>query len=336
MKENKKNNLIIKNMNNIKKECRLKFFPVSIFSIVFGLLGLTIVFEKLEKIWKSNESFSETLLLISTSTLVIFFLTYLAKIIFHFDEVKKEFNHPVKLAFFPALSVSFLLSSISFLEFRPDIAKILLWIGATLQLIFTIKIISLWINHPKFKLDHLNPAWFIPILGNVLVPISAMYFGYTEISLFFFSIGFWFWIIVMTLFFNRIIFHGQMAERFVPTLFILISPPFIAFIAWSKISGGVDVFGKILYFFGLFLFMILLSQAREFLKIRFYLSSWAYSFPIASMTIATILMYRGTKIENYKYLAYVFTIFLFILIVILGQKTFKAIRKKEICVEEDH
>ena len=320
----------------MNKQCRIKYFPVSIFSIVFGLLGLTIVFEKLEEIWGSNGSFAETLLLISAVVLGIFSLAYLAKTIFYFGEVKKEFNHPIKLAFFPALSVSFLLLSIAILEFFPLWAKYSLWIGATLQLIFTIKIISLWINHPKFKLDHLNPAWFIPILGNVLVPISAMHFGYTEISLFFFSIGFWFWIIVMTLFFNRIIFHGQMAERFVPTLFILISPPFIAFIAWSKISGGVDVFGEILYFFGLFLFMILLSQIKEFLKVKFYLSSWAYTFPIASMTIATILMYHGTKIENYKYLAYIFTIFLVLLVIILGQKTFKAIQKREICIDEDH
>jgi hypothetical protein len=38
-----------KNMTE-KQQCRIKYFPISIFSIVFGLLGLTIVFEKLEKI----------------------------------------------------------------------------------------------------------------------------------------------------------------------------------------------------------------------------------------------------------------------------------------------
>ena len=319
-----------------EKQCRIKYFPVSIFSIVFGLLGMTIVFEKLEKIWGTNGSLAETLLLVSGIILGIFFAAYLAKIIIYPKEVVEEFNHPVKLAFFPALSVSFLLLSISILGILPIYAKYALWIGAGLQLLFTIKIISIWINHPKFKLDHLNPAWFIPILGNVLVPISATHFGYSEISLFFFSIGFWFWIIVMTLFFNRIIFHGQMAERFVPTLFILISPPFIAFIAWTKIIGEVDIFGKILYFFGLFLFMILLSQAKEFLKVKFYLSSWAYTFPIASMTIATILMYHGTKILNYKYLAYVFAVFLVLIIFSLSLRTFKAIKDREICIYEEH
>ena len=68
-----------------KQQCRIKYFPVSIFSIVFGLLGLTIVFEKLEGIWGTNGSFAETLLLISATVLGIFFLAYLAKIIFYFD-----------------------------------------------------------------------------------------------------------------------------------------------------------------------------------------------------------------------------------------------------------
>ena len=320
----------------MKKECRLKYFPISIFSIIFGLLGLTIVIEKLEKLWKINNIYSESLLLFSFLIFSLFLISYLLKIFIYFNEVKKEFNHPVKIAFFPALSVSFLLFSIAILEFMPDISEIFLFFGATLQLIFTLKIIGIWINHQKFELKHLNPAWFIPILGNVLVPISASHFGYTEISLFFFSIGFGFWIIVMTLFFNRIIFFGQLAERFIPTLFILISPPFIAFIAWTKINGEIDIFGKSLYYFGLFLFMILVVEIKKFLKVKFFLSSWAYTFPIASMTIGTILMYYRTKILYYKYLTYFFAIILIVLISILFIKTISAIRKREICIEEEH
>jgi len=327
---------MIKKIKNTHKECRLKYFPVSAFSILFGFAGLTIVIQKLEEIWKNNFIFSDVLLIISMIIFGIFMFSYVYKIFFHWEEVKKEFAHPVKLSFFPALSVSFLLLSIAFLKDYANIAEWFLWIGAILQLIFTIKIIGVWINHEKFKLDHLNPAWFIPILGNVLVPISATHFNYMEISWFFFSIGFWFWIIIMVLFFNRIIFHGQMADRFIPTLFILISPPFIAFIAYTKLVGEVDIFGKNLYFFGLFLFMILISQWKVFSKVRFYLSSWAYTFPIASLGIATILMYHGTGLVFYKYLVYLFTMLLILIIGVLILKTFEAIKKKEICLDEEH
>jgi tellurite resistance protein TehA-like permease len=54
------------------------------------------------------------------------------------------------------------------------------------------------------------------------------------------------------------------------------------------------------------------------------------------MAIATILMYHGTKILNYKYLAYIFTILLVVIIGVLIIKTFKAIRNREICIYEEH
>ncbi len=319
-----------------KKQCRLKYFPVSAFSILFGFAGLTIITQKLEEVWKMDLGISKWLLLISMIIFVIFGTSYLYKMIFHWDEIKKEFSHPVKLSFFPALSVSFLLLSIAMLKNYENIAEYFLIIGSILQLFFTIKIIGIWINHDKFKLNHLNPAWFIPILGNVLVPISATHFGYTEISWFFFSIGFWFWIIVMVLFFNRIIFHGQMADRFIPTLFILISPPFIAFIAYTKLTGKVDIFGKNLYFLGLFLFMILVSQWKVFSKVKFYLSSWAYTFPIASLSIATVLMYHGTKLIFYKYLSLIFAAILVLIIFLLFIRTIKAIKNRELCLYEEH
>jgi tellurite resistance protein len=82
--------------------------------------------------------------------------------------------------------------------------------------------------------------------------------------------------------------------------------------------------------------MILLSQIKDFLKVKFYLSSWAYTFPIASMSIATILMYHGTKIENYKYLAYLFAGLLVLIVGILFIRTIKAIKDREICIYEEH
>ena len=77
----------------------------------------------------------------------------------------------------------------------------------------------------------------------------------------------------------------------------------IGFISYIKlmeqaISGfELDSFARILYYVALLLFMLLLVQYRQFVKIPFYLSWWAYSFPTAAITIATVLMAAKTGLS---------------------------------------
>lgn len=64
--------------------------------------------------------------------------------------------------------------------------------------------------------------------------------------------------------------------------------------------GELDTFARILYFSGLFLTMLLFSQARCFLKLRFSLSWWAYSFPLAAISIASMAMYQQSAEPVYR------------------------------------
>ena len=144
-----------------------------------------------------------------------------------------------------------------------------------------------------------------------------------------------FWIILLVIFFNRIIFHHPLPEKLVPTLFILIAPPAVGFIAYVKLVGEVDAFARILFYFALFLTFLLFSQVKSFAKIKFYFSWWAYSFPISAITIATTLMYHQTELVLFKYLAFIFLGILSLVVLFLLIRTLKAMKMKEICVEED-
>ncbi len=95
---------------------RLQFFPVMMFSIIMGLAGLTIVYKKASEIFGLNVMFSDGLTLLTSLLFFTILLTYLAKIILYFYEVKKEFSHPIRINFFAAISISFLLLSIVYKE----------------------------------------------------------------------------------------------------------------------------------------------------------------------------------------------------------------------------
>ncbi|AEM72836.1 SLAC1 anion channel family protein [Caldicellulosiruptor acetigenus] len=322
-------------MNVTTETNRLENFPISFFSVVMGLTGFTITLQKAQKLFGINQIYSKVSLYISVFIFILLFVFYLLKILFYLDKFKEEFSNPIRLNFFPTFSISLLLLSVAFLEENIKISKVLWIIGMVSHLLLTIIVISQWIQQTHFNLQHYNPSWFIPVVGNIIVPIAGVEHAQQEISWFFFSIGIVFWISLFTIFLYRIIFHHPLSQKLVPTLFILIAPPAVGFISYVKLTGRVDEFAKIVYYVALFLVILLLAQVRLFLNVKFYLSWWAYSFPMAAISIATFLIYTKLKFEAYKYLfGVLFTLLIFIIIV-LSVATLINIFKKNICIEEE-
>jgi tellurite resistance protein len=313
---------------------RLKNFPISFFSVVMGLTGFTIGLQKAVVLYGLPTELPTFFLGLSSTIFLTIALGYSLKLWFSCDEVKKEFNHPIKINFFPTISISLLLLSVAFLPINPEISRYLWYTGTILHFIITVKIIGAWMHRDTFKIHQMSPAWFIPAVGNILVPVAGVSLANPEISWFFFSVGLCFWIILLTVFFNRMFFHESLTEKLLPTLFIVIAPPAIGFISYVKLTGGIDSFSKILYYFALFLALLMLSQLTIHYKIRYYLSWWAYSFPLAAISIASVLMYHETKMSCYKNIFSFFMTLLSLLIVLLIYKTVRAIINKEICVED--
>jgi len=148
-------------------------------------------------------------------------------------------------------------------------------------------------------------------------------------------VGIIYWMILLVIVLYRMFFHAPIAERLMPTLFILFAPPAIGFIAYVRLTGGgLDAFARVLYYFSLFMFFLVLYQLPRLLKIRFYLSWWAYSFPMAAKTLASFLMMSLVNDPFIKFIAWFEMSFLTLIIFILVMKTVQAIGRHEICVED--
>lgn len=312
---------------------RLKFFPVAWFATIMGLAGLAIAWHRAEHLLGLGFAISPYLFWVASAAFCVLAALYAIKIVRYPAEVKAEIGHPVKLAFVPSFSIALLLLSIASLQFLPQISFGLWVIGATLHLALTLYVLASWIHHTKYEIAHLNPAWFIPVVGNILIPIAGVQHASADISWFFFSLGLFFWPILTALIFYRLIFHGSLPERFMPTLFIFIAPPAVGFISWVSLSGGLDHFGRILYFVGLLFTLLVLTQIRYFTRLKFFLSWWAYSFPLAAITIATLLMYKLTGMNFYAGLGSVLLGLVTLVVSGLTLRTAIAVVRREICLE---
>ena len=316
-------------------ERSLEGFPVQLFAVIMGLSGLVIAYGKAYHFFGFPEIIYYSLLILDTALFFLIFSAYILKWIKYPQAVKKEFNHPIKSSFVATISISFLLISIAFYDFAPTVSVSYWYIGAPLHLYFTYKTMKFWIFN-EFQITHISPAWFIPIVGNVLVPVIGVDLMPEEVSIFYFALGIFFWIVLFTIIIYRMIFHHPMPKRLIPTFFILIAPPAVGFISYFRLTfGSIDFFSLTLYFIALFTFIQMLIMINVFLKLEFFISWWAYTFPMAAITIATMLIYMAYR-NPLTYISSIF--FLFVTTVVVGivaYKTLQAAREGKICVIEE-
>jgi len=225
--------------------------------------------------------------------------------------------------------------SIAYYDYAPTLSILFWYIGAPLQLFFTLTIIRYWI-HNKFKVVHSNPAWFIPIVGNVLVPVVGVEAAPMFVSIFYFTIGIFFWFIFFSIVMYRIIFHHPLAKKLIPTLFIFIAPPAIGFISYFRItSGSIDMVSMFLYFVALFTLLLLLFMVKMYDRSQFFISWWAYTFPLAAITIATLLLHMAIQSPVTRYGSFILIAMTTGVVGFVALKTYQACRQETICILEE-
>ena len=166
----------------IEAHNRLEHLPVTLFAVLMGLFGLALALHAAEASYLWARPLALGMPWIGLAVFVLIAALYAAKAVRYPQAVAAEWHHPVKLAFFPTISISLLLMATAFSTSYPGMAEFVWIFGVAGQGALTLAVISGWISHRSFPVGHLTPAWFIPAVGNVIVPVAGVGFGWTEVN----------------------------------------------------------------------------------------------------------------------------------------------------------
>ena len=303
------------------------------FAIVMGISGLTIALQKSAEFLGLPSIIGYSMMFVALGLFAIISLIYLTKLLRYPKAVINEWKHPVRINFFSAISISMLMLAIIT---RHDFHTMGAWFwyaGAAMHTYMTLYTITFWINHNQ-EIAHSNPAWFIPIVGNVLVPVGGIGLAPHAMLMYYFSVGLFFWIIFLAVIMNRIIFHHQLAQKFLPTLFIMLAPPAVAFISYFKLYHTIDLFAHFLYSIALFFTFMLAFMFKRFLGLKYFISWWAFIFPLSAMAIASMVMYHKTHDDFSLYMSYIMLAVAILMTLIVLYQTITHMFKHEICIQE--
>ena len=268
----------------------LEFLPVSLFGAIMGLTGLSFSWEWAGAAWGVPTYIKDTIAAVAFLSFVALTATYLIKWIKYPALVKKEFQHPVSVSFFATFIISLLLIPGLLLPYSVTAATIMWSIGAILMFVFSGFVLRKWLDHPQDPANAM-PAWVIPIVGTLDVPLVGFRLpvtGIHQICLAFFAIGVVFSLIFLTIIISRLLFQPPLPEALQPTLLILVAPFALAFSGYQSLTGLQDLTASVFFYFDLFLFLIFGSKIFLLaVCCPFRVTWWAVSFPLVAFTIAT-------------------------------------------------
>lgn len=263
-----------------------KSLPVSLFGSVMGLSGLSVAYGHLSAM---HPAFAPLQMAVDGFTLLVFVLLggiYLGKWIFYPAQAKGEFTNPLTKSFFGTITISLLLLPQVIHKYAPTMAFYLWVLGVTGTFLFALYMVYFWVE-TKHAPQQLTPAWIIPVVGTLDVPLASHLFTGSYIPFVNFSalaIGLFFAVPLLTLIFSRVIFIEKLPHKLMPTLMILIAPFSVGHLAYMATFGHLDAMAFGLFILGIFLFLSLLPQLFRITQVcPFKVSWWAISFPLAGV-----------------------------------------------------
>ncbi|WFS03610.1 hypothetical protein [Rhizobium tumorigenes] len=137
--------------------------------------------------------------------------------------------------------------------------------------------------------EHMLPALLIPGVATLDIAVtgSAMPFPWAhEINLLAFAVGSVIAGVLVVLIFGRLRHEVSLPLAMRPSLLILIAPFSVGFLAYTNLTGRIDMFASSLFYFALFLLLVLVPKILC-ARIPFSVHWWAIGFPLAAMSLAS-------------------------------------------------
>nr|WP_307992242.1 TDT family transporter [uncultured Niameybacter sp.] len=230
------------------------------------------------------QSYGEMYRNIMGAIALILFIGATVKFACDMPGLKNELDNPVAASVFPTYSMGIMLLATYIKPYSPNVAYVVWSVGIllhiTLIIIFSMKYIR------NFSMKKVFPSWFIVYVGIAVAAVTGKAFNQTvgQVAFLFAVIAY---LVLLFVISKRVLIVKEIPEPALPTLVIFAAPGslclagylnsfdnknFIVFILLLVVSQGFYIFA--------------LSKLVNLLKLKFYPSYSAFTFPLVISALA--------------------------------------------------
>ena len=317
-------------LRDIKCKCQvIKNFTPSWFASVMGtgILAITSLF------YSQYIPFLKNLAYILFYFNIILFFTllipWILRWIFFKKEALKDLEHPVLSNFYATIAIGMLVLAADFIVIGRNIemGEVFWFAGTLFTVFFGILTPYIMFKGEHVKLDHINPAWFIPPVGLIVIPIAGSliiphvsgmvrefvilfnYFGW--------GAGFFIYLSLLAIAMYRFILHRPLPNILAPTIWINLGPigaGTVALVNLVKNSSFITiqkpffVFGFLFWGFGIWWVIMAIALTLHYikrLKLPYAMSWWAFTFPLGAYVAASHTISLLFRLQLIDYIGFV-------------------------------
>jgi tellurite resistance protein len=257
--------------------------PIRFAPAVMSLFGLALAWRALSDLGGWESGFGR---LISIGALLLGLVTFGSIVLHQFQKgaLRETFENP-QLRVLPAcLTVGLMLLSALLAPHMPRLANAMIWIAALGHFLLLAWLINGWFRG-GLALEIISPVWFIPVVGNIVVPVGAIASGEVMLAWFGFSVGIVLWLMLLPIVFFRLIHGKRMPDELESTQMVLVAPPAIGSVSWSLLAGDQAVVpGVVLLSVAFFLMLTMVPMVLRVISRPFVPANWAFGFPLAALS----------------------------------------------------
>jgi len=312
----------------------IRNLPVSVFASVMGIAGLSIAWHQASVMYGVSPWVAQTVGAVAVAIFGLLTTAYGLKALLHPEAVISEYQHPIAGNFFGTIAISVLLVSAVVAPQSQQLAELIWTVGTVITFGIGYAIASRLLRG-NMEIKHVVPACFIPGVATLDIAVTggSMPMAWAhEVNLLAMAVGSVLALLFFVLIMSRLIQHEPLPLGLTPSLLIVMAPFEVGFLAYTNTLQQIDTFSALLFYFGLFLFLIL--APKVFRKgIPFSAAWWAVSFPMAALTIAALKYAMFVQAWPIEALALLLLIMLSVTIMVLFIKTLVILVNGELLAE---
>lgn len=252
---------------------------------------------------------------------IVLFLLLLGKLVFATNSVVTEMQNPIIASVSPTFTMGTLAlsSGLHYYGISSSISHTLWILAAVTQIFIICYFFITFIWKKKITITDIFPSWLILFVGTAVMPLTAkdLSGGFTQSIVIFAFCAF---LIVAPIVILRGFIRNDLPEPTIPMLAILSAPASLILAAYLEQFQHVVGIIIALYVIAQLLFLLVVSKLPSMLKLQFYPSYAAMTFPLVISATTTNAVLHTLELQGMtkSILTSYFYIQLFLAVCIVG------------------
>jgi len=286
------------------------------------------------------------------------------------DAIRRDLSHPIAGAFFPTMPIALIIIGLNLLKYpdlfaSPATSHAIAWwlwiVGSVGIYVLGFNVLQRVYHSQAVDLTHAGFGWYIPPVSKLLIPVAGFElaviypdrfefaFGLSMIS---FGVGFFLFMFVAALVYQRYMLESLPASRLAATSFISVAPTAIIAVALFKLmhlfeanpAFGIDpnavaAFSKLgiiatwgfsLWAFAMALLIVTSHALRS--ELPYALSWWAFTFPSGALAVATGVTWKVTDFTSVHWFYWFTVVFLLVVGAVVAARTVRAMITRQVFI----